>query len=532
VADRWTDHRDAIEVTAAAMSPRTLLQSRRSRAVAAVALALVATAMILGPRAAAPLSSPASDAAIDAWFDAQRRDAGVPGGAVVVVRDGIAHVAAFGAADDAGRPATPSTPFMLGSVSKSLTALEVEHLAQQGRLRLDAPVRSVLPSFAVADRAAADAITIRELLAQTSGIPTSAGLAPLLAPETSLSDQVAALGTVVPDGPPGAAYHYSNANYLVLGRVVEVVTGLPFAEALRRDVLAPLGMTGTTADPDVARAGGLGDGHRLVFGIPVGRPALDRPDLAPAGFVAASARDLGAYLDGMLDPRGPGGGDVVDAAGVRELFTGVAPTGMPGERYALGWVETTFHGERLLAHAGSTTDMASFVAILPARGVAVAILLNAQSPLYELLHKPDAIGLGVLALAVGQAPDGTLEAFYPVFDAAVAVLVGLLAVRLVRLARAPLAAGTGAVPVTRPRSAWRAATLAFRGYLDVVVPVAILLAAPGWLGAGWPVLLRTDIGIVLAAIAVLRAGDGVVRSARWWRARSTAAMPLSAAAGR
>src|SRR5262245_29939480 len=271
-----------LEVTAATMSPQSIVRSRfrsrRSRAVAVVAIVLVAANLIAGPRGTAPLAGSASDAAIDAWFDAQRRDAGIPGAAVVVVRDGIVHVTAFGTADDAGRPVTPSTPFSLGSVSKSLTALEVVHLAELGRLSLDAPVRSVLPSFALADRAFSAAITVRQLLDQTSGIPTAAGVAPLSAPETTLASQVDALASVMPDGLPCAAYRYSNANYLVLGRVIEAVTGLSFAEAIERDVLAPLGMADASADSAEARVKGLGDGHRLVFGVPAGRPALDRSD--------------------------------------------------------------------------------------------------------------------------------------------------------------------------------------------------------------------------------------------------------------
>jgi CubicO group peptidase (beta-lactamase class C family) len=524
---------EPIEVTVAAMSPSRLLRTRTGRivVVALAALALVAVEVVGSPRTSPRPVGPVADAAIDAWFDAQRRDAGIPGAAMVVVRDGRSHTASFGTADDAGRPLTTSTPLTLGSVSKSLTALEVVHLAEAGRLSLDAPVGVVLPSFTLADPAAAASITIRELLDQTSGIPTSAGIAPLSSPETSLAAQVAALAAVQPAGPAGAAYRYSNANYVVLGRVIEAVTGLSYAEALGRDVLAPLGMTHASADPAEARADGLGDGHRLVFGVSVGHPALDRADLAPAGFVAASADDMAAYLGALLDPRGPGHGAVLSAAGRDAMLSGAVPTGVGDERYALGWAETSFRGERLVAHAGSTTDMAAFVGILPERGVAIAILLDAQSPLYEVLHKPDAIGLGVLALATGEAPDGTLEAFYPAFDLFVLLVLGLLAVRLVWLARSPIAGGRRGGATSRVAQARRVATLGLRAYLDVVVPVAILVAAPGWLGAGWPVLVRTDIGFVLAAIAMLRAGDGVVRAWRWWRGGSVSTVPVKAVAG-
>ena len=145
-------------------------------------------------------------------------------------------------------------------------------------------------------------------------------------------------------------------------------------------------------------------------------------------------------------------------------------------------------------------------------------MFDAQSPLYELLHKPDQIGLGVLAMAMGQAPDGTLEGFYPIVDVALLVIIGLMAWRIVVLVRSPRAARGGAAdPSVRhwwhgPR---RIGGLALRGYLDVVVPAAIVLTMPGFLGAAWPVLIRTDIGLVLAVIAALRVADGAVRAWRW-----------------
>src|SRR5947208_2606318 len=88
------------------------------------------TASIATPSSSTPLrTGPADLATIDAWFDAQRQDAGIPGAAIVVVRDGVVvHTAGFGTADATGRPITPETPFVLGSVSKSMTAFAVAQL--------------------------------------------------------------------------------------------------------------------------------------------------------------------------------------------------------------------------------------------------------------------------------------------------------------------------------------------------------------------------------------------------------------------
>ena len=212
-------------------------------------------------------------------------------------------------------------------------------------------------------------------------------------------------------------------------------------------MFGPLGMVHATADPATSVADGLGDAHRLWFGLADTHRPLDRADLAPAGFISAGADDVGRYLGALLDPAGPGGGAVASPATVAAMFAGSAPTGVGDERYGLGWAETTYRGERIVAHAGSTTDMASFVALAPDRGVAVAILFDAQSPLYELLHKPDQIGLGVLAMSLGQAPDGTLEGFYPIVDIAIAVVIALMAWRL-------LGPGPGTARSPRHRCRW------------------------------------------------------------------------------
>ena len=104
----------------------------------------------------------------------------VPGAALAVVEgDRIVHVKGYGDADPGGTPVGPQTPFVLGSLSKSFTAVAVMQLVERHAVELDAPVQRYLPWFATADRDASRRITIRQLLLQTSGLPERAGLAGL-----------------------------------------------------------------------------------------------------------------------------------------------------------------------------------------------------------------------------------------------------------------------------------------------------------------------------------------------------------------
>ena len=159
----------------------------------AVAAVVVAVNFAI-PTQAPSATEPVTPAALDPWFDDAVRDAGIPGAAIAVVQDGrIVHEHGVGTADDTGRPVTGRTPFVIGSLAKSLTALAVGQLAERGRVDLDSPVQGYLPEFAVADPGASHAITVRQLLNQTSGIPGAAGTAPLSLPATSLDSQVRAL---------------------------------------------------------------------------------------------------------------------------------------------------------------------------------------------------------------------------------------------------------------------------------------------------------------------------------------------------
>jgi CubicO group peptidase (beta-lactamase class C family) len=396
-------------------------------------------------------------------------------------------------------------------------------LVDAGKVVLDAPVRRYLPEFGVADPAASDRITVRELLTHTSGLSTTTGIVPLTTPASSLDARVRDLATAELASAPGTRYAYSNANYLVLGRLVEVTSGESFGAYVQAHVFDPLGMAHAATDRATAHAGGLSDAHRLWFGLPDDHAPLDRPDLVPAGWITASADDLGRLLIAEMDGGRYEGRSVVSPAAVREMQTGTVATGSGDERMGMGWVTSTLDGEQIVAHAGSTTDMAAIQVLVPDRHLGVAVLFNAQSTLYELLHKPDAIGQGVVSLLLGHEPRGTLQLFYPAFDLAALTLLGLFAVGLVRTVRRPI----GPRPTWADRSRLSrlrlVGSLGFRAYLDVVVPIVLLVKMPDLLGAPWTTLVRIDFGLVIAAIVAVRVADGVVRVARLAVARRAVA---------
>jgi CubicO group peptidase (beta-lactamase class C family) len=217
---------------------------------------------------------PTPDAArrdrIDDFVERERQASGIPGIALAIVQLGSpAHVRGFGD-DGRGTAISADTPFPVGSVTKSFTALLVRQAIDAGQLDVDAPVQRYLPWFRVADSEAPARITVRHMLNQTSGFSRANGIAPLLQGSTaSIEDLARGLGAVSLNRPVGERYEYSNLNFVLLGAVLQAVTGRSWQELIQTEVLQPLQMHHSHTDHDAAQKAGMTALHRMWFGVPV-----------------------------------------------------------------------------------------------------------------------------------------------------------------------------------------------------------------------------------------------------------------------
>lgn len=249
-------------------------------------LLLTSTLLMVVLRAKGTAAQPQFDfAAIDQFIAGQRAVQRVPGLALAITQgDQVLYVKGYGTAGQ-GQPMTPQSQFFLASVSKSFTALAVIQLVEAGQIDLDLPLQTYLPEFTLADPAAAGQITVRHLLNQTSGL-ADAGLRTAQPPQqTTIAAYVADLRMARPVAPPGREFHYTDANYVLLARVVEVVNGEPFSAYLQTHIFAPLQMAQTfhavTSAEAKQRAEQLAQGHLVAYGMPV---AVDEM----SGFVGAA----------------------------------------------------------------------------------------------------------------------------------------------------------------------------------------------------------------------------------------------------
>lgn len=185
-------------------------------------------------------------------LDQLRKDAGAPG-AILGIASGDGHlkVVASGQADrEAGRPMAPDTPYFLGSITKTYTAVVILRLAEEGRLSLDDPIARFLPAFPEGSK-----ITIRHLLTHTSGLkdfyshfyyrPDREEMIRLVTKRWTEEELLELSGRFGRWFDPGTDWDYSNTGYYLLGVIIERASGLALTEAYRRYIYEPLGLRRT-----------------------------------------------------------------------------------------------------------------------------------------------------------------------------------------------------------------------------------------------------------------------------------------------
>lgn len=459
------------------------------------------------------------------YVESEMASLDIPGAAVVVVEGSeIVFAQGFGMAGR-DRAVTPGTPFHLASVSKSLTAFGAMQQIEAGNLSLENRLGELLPDMVVGDTAA---ITVANLIGHTTGWTEYDGLVNRVDPDlsaTSLESNVRRL-LETPLSHSIGEFEYSNANYDVLGYLIERVAGESYASYMTNQVFAPLGIGNSHTSEAAAIEAGVADGHYPFLGIVRPRPMLYVPSSTPSAYLAGSAEDLGRFLIAHLNQGRYGGTQVLSPAGITALhqpfFHYDSTAGYAGglEFWPLwGSGEVAGDGEprtyevpMILEHEGDSESYASSILLVPAAGVGVVVLLNINDESAPSRFHQMHVGIANLLLGNEAPPtvqfEGTLERYARPILGVVIVLFALRAIfSWSRWQRNPR---------TRPSF-----------FQHVIGPALIdmaLVAALWWLlvdsaQAPLTVMRQSVPDIVLLAIvsSVILLGLTVVRTVLWLR---------------
>ena len=299
------------------------------------------------------------DAAVGAFVGTSGTQS--PGLSVAIVQNGrLTYAHGFG-------DATPDDRFRIASNTKTFTAVAIMQLVEAHRVDLDAKVSIYVPEAPYASK-----ITVRELLTHTCGLADySDGLSDQdLQVPTTAAHILSLIGAHSLEFTPGTQYHYSNSEYVVLGLVVERVTGEKLHDYVREHILVPANMTETTFDlapPGAPVAPG--------FATPSGRPVdpYDGSWSFGAADMVSTARDLAKYDIALMS------GKLVSAQTFAQMQTEVAQTGQKGYEYGLGFEVIPVGTWTYVGHHGLARGYTSQNEMVPSVGLAIVVLSNAAT---------------------------------------------------------------------------------------------------------------------------------------------------------
>jgi CubicO group peptidase (beta-lactamase class C family) len=345
-----------------------------------VCAALFSAALMGAPAALGAASGSSVPASAIERLIASYRAKGLTDADVLVAKGGTpVFRASYGLANrEWGIPNAPDVEFWIGSIGKQFTALAVLQLAQAGKLSLDAPISNYIEMAPAAWRD----ITVRHLLTHTSGIPDHNSLPEWSAQtwvDRNPEDLIRFLRDRPLDFPPGSKFQYDNAGYVVLGVIVQRVSGQSLSDYLSAHVFVPLGMkhTGFVGDRVLPRraSGYERQAERWAADLWVS-PIHD----SGAGAIYSTTDDLLAWDQALYDPKRLGLTDL------KPMFTDY------GHGYGFGYVIDKQDGHPLWWHNGHVAGFSSILARYPEDRLTIIVLSNDDGAPIGLLSQ-DIAGL-------------------------------------------------------------------------------------------------------------------------------------------
>ncbi|MBD1381762.1 serine hydrolase domain-containing protein [Metabacillus arenae] len=422
----------------------------------------------------------------------------IPGASIAIVHENkIFYSNGWGVTGE-GEKVTTKTPFLLGSISKSLTGLAIMKLIEEDTVNLEDPVQKYIPWFTLKDQQAAAQITIKHLLSHTSGISTYSGL--LKADQGSknlnaIKNNVKSLSNVDLTALPGAKYQYSDANYIILGALIEEVTNQTFSDYMKQQIFLPLGMTNTGADKKTAYKKGYHAGYQSWLGIPRKSKVPYDNGGAPYGYIAASAKDMVQYIK-LLNQRG--NNNLLTKKNM-DLYLSPLIQIPENEYYGFGLKITSPDSENeMIWHSGSTPDSHAELFFIPESGWGGVILTNKN-------HIQEEVALPYLKQGIINILNGDelvdIPKYIPIVQLVIIAIICLLFVMFIYLL---VKVKSGKIRKGKP---W-----CFAGIILFVLSIIIVPLLIYSVKSPWHVIngFAADIALLIRMMVILLALNGLL----------------------
>ena len=316
-----------------------------------------------------------------------------PGAAVIVVKDGeTLFRKGYGMANlELGVPIEPQMVFRLGSITKQFTAVCILMLYEQGKLDLQDDLTRFLPDFPTGGRQ----VTVEHLLTHTSGIKSYTGMPewlPLWRKDMTLEELIILFKDQPFDFEPGEEFRYNNSGYILLGAIIEKLSGMKYADFVQKNIFEPLGMSHSLYDNTEKIVPGRVAGYSRDKDRYLNAAYLSMTQPYAAGSLASSVDDLALwdaalYTDKLLKPE-----TLALAFKSYKLKNG------DDTQYGYGWLVSQYEGQVVIEHAGGINGFTTGGIRIPDEKVYVAVLTNCENP----ETAPDMVAFKLAALTIGK----------------------------------------------------------------------------------------------------------------------------------
>ncbi len=315
------------------------------------------------------------------------KDWQIPGIAVLVVKDGQVVVSeGFGYLED-GKPekVDANTLFMIASNTKAFTGTAMAMLEAEGKCSMDDKVTKYLPEFTMKDPWAAEHATLTDIMSHRMGMATFQGDFMYWESDLTSGEVMEKFGKLTPSYDFRTKYGYCNAGFLVAGKCIEKISGMPWDEFIRTRITGPLEMNRTLVlTSETKNAANLSSAHTLVDGKLIVVPHCQIDNIAPAASISSSVNDMSHWVMALLDSGNYKGREVIPYKAIRKAQTAqfiVRPTRHPFNRahyslYGLGWDIMDYEGREIVSHTGGVDGFVTSVALIPEENLGVVVLTN------------------------------------------------------------------------------------------------------------------------------------------------------------
>ncbi len=321
---------------------------------------------------------------LESWIRAQMEYKNIPGITVGIIYDQeLIYAKGFGYSNlEKNTPATPQTLYRIASISKTFTATAIMQLRDEGKLRLDDPIKKFIPGFSIKNPFPdAREITVFHLITHTSGLPRNAAF-PYWTDRKfpTMKEILAALSEQEMIYPPGTQYKYSNLGIALLGEVVAAASGVPYEKYVTENILKPLGMNSSSVFPTEKDKENLATpySHRFPDGSRRVMPFTDAKGIAPAANISSNVEDLAKFISLQFRKGRKGGSQILDSHTMEDMqrIQWLNPGWTSG--YGLGFRVWKQDSYTVVGHGGWVAGNRSQIAFIPKEKTGVIVLTNAD----------------------------------------------------------------------------------------------------------------------------------------------------------